>query len=94
MDIKLECADLLVRALGCVCVRACVVCEREREAGVCICLCVVRKLPTDTSPREVLQQVCVGLAWESRVKMCTFRCARGFGSVRSQWKSSPKAVSN
>lgn len=53
MDIKLECADLLVRALVFVWGLEC----------VCVCLCVVRKLPTDKSPREVLEQVCVGLVW-------------------------------
>lgn len=56
MDIKLECADLLVRALVFVWGLEC----------VCVCLCVVHKLPTDKSPREVLEQVCVGLVWRER----------------------------
>lgn len=68
MDIKLECVDLLVCALVFVCVR----------------LCVVHKLPTDKSPREVLEQVCVGLVWESEVEMCTVKCSCGFRSAHAR----------
>lgn len=56
MDIKLGCAWI------CLCVHLCL-CESV-SVGVCVCLCVVRKLPTDKSPREVLEQVCLGLVWE------------------------------
>lgn len=48
-----------------------------------MCLCVVHKLPTDKSPREVLEQVCIGLVWESEVQMCTFQCACGFRSAHA-----------
>lgn len=54
MDIKLEC---VVCPPVCVWMRGC--------ARVCVCTCVVYKLPTDKSPREVLVQVCVPSVWEN-----------------------------
>lgn len=67
MDIKLECADVLVCTLVFLGVFGC----------ECTCLCVVHKLPTDKSPREVLEQVCVGLVWErwdgnEHIPLCTW----------------------
>lgn len=61
-------------------------------AGVCVCvsLCVVRKLPTDNSPREVLEQVCLGLVWE-RVewrRACP-ACAQASVCTKSRGESGP-----
>lgn len=48
----------------------------------CVRLCVVRKLPTDKSPREVLEQVCLRLVWErvawkhARFTVCGFQPER------------------
>ena len=58
---------------------------------MCTRLCVVHKLPTDKSPREVLEQVCLGLVWErvgwkcarSRVSVCV-----GFGLHMLEGKQS------